>query len=392
MAEKDTEKVTAVKNAAVQEDIEKTAKTKKKKKLKEFLHKFFRIFIIIFGAAILINVIVVAVLYISHRSKLDDERGYLMPMGQMVEINGQDIHVIVEGDESAEHTLVFIHSNGITDDSVALEPLFSRLQDYRLVYIDRSGFGYSDTGETDKDIDSIIIEMRSVLEKLDIKGPYVLVPNGIAGLEAVYWADLYPEEVEAIIGTNISVAHDFEGVTEEEYCGIFNYLMVMFAKIGGHRHVAGIYPDNIGAVYTEKQMLVRRALISKNFYTKDMYQEDLQAVANAQKVREAGWPEDTPMLVILANPLMQPYIDDDASVREEFEGALEEIYGTPGDASRSDADKIDYVGEYNAEKKAYYSQFKNVEYAEMSGPSRLYTYNPDGVADLIKDYMSKLDK
>ena len=365
---------------------------KKNKKLKEFLHKFFRIFIIIFGAAILINVIVIAVLYFSHRNKLDDERGYLNPNGQMVEIDGHKIHTVVEGDASAEHTLVFLHSNGITDDSIALEPLFGKLQDYRLVYIDRTGFGFSDTDEVDKDIDSIVEEMRKVLEKLEIKGPYVLVPNGIAGIEATYWADQYPEEIEAIIGINISVAHDFEGITEEEYCGVFNYLMVKFATIGGHRHVAGVYPDNIGAVYTEKQMIVRKALISKNFYTKDMYEEDLQAVTNAEKARDAGWPEQTPVLVILANPLMQPYIDDDASVREEYEGALEEIYGTPGDASRSDADKIDYVGQYNADKKAYYSQFENVELAELSGPSRLYTYDPDGVAECIRDYLTKLDK
>ena len=84
-------------------------------------------------------------------------------------------------DENADKTLVFIHSNGITDDSVALEPLFGKLQEYRLVYIDRSGFGYSDATKTDKDIESIVTELRTALEKVNVKGPYVLVPNGIAG-------------------------------------------------------------------------------------------------------------------------------------------------------------------------------------------------------------------
>lgn len=93
------------------------------------------------------------------------------------------------------------------------------------------------------------------------------------------------------------------------------------------------------------------------------------------------------MLVILANPLMEPYIEDDTSVREEYEGALKEVYGTETDASAGDADDIDYVGEYNADKKAYYSQYKNVQIEEMSGPSRLYTYDPDNVAKLIKAYL-----
>lgn len=119
--------------------------------------------------------------------------------------------------------------------------------------MDRSGFGYSGTAKTDKDIESIVEEMRSVLAALSIDGPYVLVPNGIAGLEAVYWADLYPQEVESIIGINISVANDFEGITEEQYCGFFNYLMVKFAAIGGQRYVKSVYPDNIGAVYTENR-------------------------------------------------------------------------------------------------------------------------------------------
>lgn len=361
---------------------------KEKKNLKEFLHKFFRIFIIIFGAAILINVVVIVALFVIHRNKLADERGYLSPQGQMVAVGDNRIHVIVDGDENAEKTLVFIHSNGITDDAVALEPLFARLQEYRLVYIDRSGFGYSGTEETEKDVDSIVSELRTVLAEIQIEGPYVLVPNGIAGVEAIYWADKYPEEVSSIIGINISVPDDFEGITEEQYCGIFNYLMVKFAAIGGQRYVKSVYPDNFGAVYTEKQMLIRKALISKNFYTENMYQEDLQAVANAQLTKELGWPEHVPMYVILANPLMAPYIEDDTAVREEYEGALEEIYGTGTDASVSDADKIDYVGEYNASKKEYYSQYKNVEVAELSGPSRLYTYDPDGVANLIKAYLS----
>lgn len=370
-------------------NVKKEANPKEKKKFKEFLHKFFKIFIIIFGAAIAINILVIGVLFLIHKNKLADERGYLNPQGQMVDVGGHSVHVIVDGDENADKTLVFIHSNGITDDSVALEPLFGKLQEYRLVYVDRSGFGYSDTTKTDKDIESIVTELRTALEKVNVKGPYVLVPNGIAGLEATYWADKYPDEVESIIGINISVADDFDGVTEEQYCGFFNYLMVKFAAIGGQRYVKSVYPDNIGAVYTEKQMITRKALISKNFYTQDMYEEDLHAVANAAKVKEAGFPTDIPMLVIFSNPLMRPYIDDDASVREEYEGALEEVYGTQTDASASDADKIDYVGQYNASRKEYFSQFANVEMDEMSGPSRIYTYDPEGVAQRIIAYLSR---
>ena len=94
-----------------------------------------------------------------------------------------------------------------------------------------------------------------------------------------------------------------------------------------------------------------------------------------RKGERSRFPDGYTMLVIFSNPLMRPYIDDDASVREEYEGALEEVYGTQTDASASDADKIDYVGQYNASRKEYFSQFANVEMDEMSGPSRIYTYD-----------------
>lgn len=44
-------------------NVKKEANPKEKKKFKEFLHKFFKIFIIIFGAAIAINILVIGVLF-----------------------------------------------------------------------------------------------------------------------------------------------------------------------------------------------------------------------------------------------------------------------------------------------------------------------------------------
>ena len=47
-----------------------------------------------------------------------------------------------------------------------------------------------------------------------------------------------------------------EGI-QKKHCD-FNYLMVKFAAIGGQRYVKSVYPDNIEAVYTEKQMITRK--------------------------------------------------------------------------------------------------------------------------------------
>lgn len=347
------------------------------KKLKNFLHKFFKIFLILILIGIAVNILILVFVFINHKNKLNDERGYLTPPGEMVEVNGHKMHVVVDGDEEAEHTLVFMHSSGIVDDSVALEPLFNELKDYRLAYVDRSGFGYSENSGASRDINTILDETRAALKAAGVPEPYILVPMGTAGLEALYWADKYPEEVTGIIGINMNYPQEYEGVTEEEYCGIFNYLLVKFSSVGGHRFVKSIYPDNSRALYTEKQMLVRRALLSRGYYTEDMYNEDLKTVDNAAEVLAAGWPENTPMLMIYANPIMEPYINEDESVREEYEEAV---------AESGNAD-FDYVAAYNADRVSYVSKYANVKVEEMSGPSRLYTYNPKELANLMKEYV-----
>lgn len=43
------------------------------------------------------------------------------------------------------------------------------------------------------------------LDKAGIQDPYVLCPHSLSGLEALYWAQKYPDEVEAIVGLDMAV-------------------------------------------------------------------------------------------------------------------------------------------------------------------------------------------
>ncbi|MGN0368616.1 MAG: hypothetical protein ACI4EK_07530, partial [Wujia sp.] len=115
---------------------------------------------------------------------------------------------------------------------------------------------------------------------------------------------------------------------------------------------------------------------------------DLNTIANAKKAKDTGVPTDIPILAFVANPLMQPYFDDDASIRQEYEDAIDEVYGTQTDAAK----EVDYVGLFNEEKKTVYGKYSNIECVEMSGPSRLYTYAVQEVADAIHEFMGKVDK
>lgn len=348
-----------------------------KQKTRRFIHNFFKIFIVFLIATAVINVLLFGFIYFSHKDKLEKEAVVLKIPGQLVEVNGHDMHVMQKGNPDSDVTLVFLHSGDITDDSIALQPLFNELSDYKLVYVDRSGTGFSEVSESSRDIDTILEETRKSLEFSGVEAPYVLVPTGTAGIEAVHWVNKYPDEIECIIGINMNYPDMFKNTTADEYCGFFEYLMVHFYGIGGQRLVKGVYPENTFGVYTETQMTIRRALISKSGYTVDMYNEDLITVDNATKVAEAGWPTDTAMYLIYANPLMEPYVNDDAAVKKQYDSAIEQ---NPD---------VDYITAYNETIRTYFSDKQNVTIEEMPGPARIYTYNPKALAEKIIGHIER---
>ena len=77
--------------------------------------------------------------------------------------------------------------------------------DYKIVVVEKFGYGFSDVVDENRNIDTMLSETRMALDKAGIKGPYVLCPHSMSGLEALYWAQKYPEEVVAIVGLDMAV-------------------------------------------------------------------------------------------------------------------------------------------------------------------------------------------
>ena len=53
-------------------------------------------------------------------------------------------------------------------------------------------------------------EVRQGLRLAGESGPYMLFSHSMSGLEAIYWAQQYPEEVAAIIGLDMAVPESYE--------------------------------------------------------------------------------------------------------------------------------------------------------------------------------------
>ena len=189
------------------------------------------------------------------------------------------------------------------------------------------------------------------------------------------WADEYPDEVEAIVGLQMYFPDQYEGMDEDAYCSFENKIMLELVKIGGQRLSDSVLPDNSYNIYTKDQMDRRNAIIEKELYTQGMYNEDKYLVKNANKVAALGFPKNTPMYMIYCNPYTDPFLHQDDDILETYEDLMQNSEEDPADT-------------YNSYYKEYTESHSNVEMTEMSGPDRLIVYNPQKVADLIKEYIS----
>lgn len=175
------------------------------KRMKKRIEKMIKIVV----AILLIILIIIGISFINHRIQLAKERTLLVPMGQLVEVDGHKMSVYTEG--SGEKTIVFMSGGGTCSPILDFKSLYSQLSDdYRIVVIEKFGYGFSDVIDEKRDVDTILENSREALIKAGVEGPYILCPHSMSGIEALHWANQYPQEVSAIIGLDMAVPKAYE--------------------------------------------------------------------------------------------------------------------------------------------------------------------------------------
>ena len=107
----------------------------------------------------------------------------------------------------------FRYDRTVYDFKVLYEKLAAH---FRIIVIEKFGYGYSDIYESPCDIDSLVDMQRQALTTIGETGPYLLAPHSMSGLEAIRWKQTYPEEVAAIIGLDMAMPSIYQSWTEQE--------------------------------------------------------------------------------------------------------------------------------------------------------------------------------
>lgn len=251
-----------------------------------------------------IVVVIIAVLMlllivcINHQIHLKMEKNLRLPLGQMVEVDGNNMSIYVEG--TGDTTLVFMSGGGTCSPILDFKSLYSLLiNKYRIVVVEKFGYGFSDVVDKKRGIESILADTRAALKTAGIEAPYILCPHSMSGIEALYWAQQYPEEVSAIIGLDMAVPKSYQD---------YNINMTMLklsqfaSAIGITRLLPGVSDSDaiVNGILSDKEKEIYRAVFYNRTATITMLNEVKSIKENASKVESDNIPQ-IPMLLFVSN-------------------------------------------------------------------------------------------
>ncbi len=258
------------------------------------MKKGIKMTLIILGVVILLFLAI----FINHQIRLKKEAKLLTPIGQLVEVDGHKMNIYIEGE--GEQTIVFLSGGGTCSPVLDFKSLYSLLSDdYKVVVVEKFGYGFSDVVDKERDVASVLADTRAALAAAGVEGPYILCPHSMSGIEALYWAQQYPEEVSAIVGLDMAVPRAYEDYK-------MNVPMLKLSQLAARMGVIRLLPGvaeseamKYGTLIEEEKEIYKAVFFSRTATT-TMMNEVGSIKESAKVVDDAGVPQ-VPMLLFVSN-------------------------------------------------------------------------------------------
>ncbi|MBD5098037.1 MAG: alpha/beta hydrolase [Clostridiales bacterium] len=254
--------------------------------------------LIIIAAIGLAFVLLLAVSAVNHQIQLKREEPLISPLGEMVEVDGGRMSVYMEGE--GEDTLVFLSGGGTCSPILDFKSLYSLLTDTcQIAVVEKFGYGFSDITGKSRDIDAMLEQTRAALTAVGLEPPYILCPHSMSGIEALYWAQKYPDEVSAIVGLDMSTPAAYE---ELKISGPLLRLLQFAASAGITRLIPGISESDAiqHGTLSEDEKDIYRAIFYRRTMTQDMVNET-QCIKDSAKMVAQGQMPNVPFLLFCSD-------------------------------------------------------------------------------------------
>ena len=303
---------------------------------------------------LILLILLLLIVFIYDRIMLKKEKDILNnPIGELVEVDGHKMNVYQKGE--GKHTLVFMAGYKTTSPVLNFKALDSLLcNDYKIVVIEKFGYGSSDIVDSERDFDTIVRQDREALEKAGVKGPYILCPHSLSGIEALLWAQEYPDEVEAIVGLDMAFPAAYDNEDFNAQVGQMKLINAL-SKLGITR-LAKINRSTISGDLTDEEFDYFKALARRNVYNITLINET-KYVREAAKKISSNEKVNVPLLLFLSN----------------------------GSGTGNDTEKWrNYTYEY-------VKDLKNVTTVELDCKHGVHNIKQEQISKDMKDFIEKLD-
>ena len=255
----------------------------------------------------IIGAIIIGILY--QQLSIYFNASNLGRMGRLIEVNGVNMHLYEAG--NSDIPIVFTGNIGSNVPFVDLYPLHNALsQNHHVMVYDKPGYGWSDYTSASRDIDTICQEIHTALHSNDVPGdedtylePFVFVAQGMGALEAIRYAQLYPEDVAGIV---------FIEGTSPGFCADYNNIMIiesflinitrntgLLRLIGNSNFVSNAFNDN--PELSDKLRDLNKGIGLEKNWNRNVIEEKLKLASNAEVILSGLGDEklgDLPIRVI----------------------------------------------------------------------------------------------
>lgn len=251
---------------------------------------------LIIGVTISINLIsfIVNKVFFSH------EIDGLTPYGELVEVDGKNMHVYSMG--NGDKTIVLLPGFGVPLPSADFGPLMRELsKEYTVVCIEYFGVGFSDKIDTPRTNENYTREIREALSKAGYEPPYVLMPHSGSGIYSEYYATKYPGEIAALIMLDTTSS----AKTEADIPRFVSKLGEIQQAIGLSRIFDSLVVSNVLKMtpkngYTVQEISDYKKYMN-HYYNDTMINQIFLLNDNIREVMKLQFSEQVPVMKIIAS-------------------------------------------------------------------------------------------
>ena len=246
-----------------------------------------------------------ASLITTDRIKEYKEKKKFTPYGFPVETEYGNMRAVNAGEKGPQ--IVLLNGYGSPSPYLEFKPLMKSLSRFaRITVLEPLGYGCADDTKRPRTIENITEELHAALNALNLKKVW-LMPHSISGIYSLAFANKYPERVEGILAIDPSHPQqiDYFDTAAQNKLSFFLKNMGLLRMTKGPVHKE----DHYGADYNAEELKMMHTMYLWHQHDFTQNNEAKHIRSNMNECRNMGYPEQLPVLMMLASENVKNFDD-----------------------------------------------------------------------------------